>query len=90
LDSGCGALDGRNHRDKRRCSVPFRLGPVELIIILAIIIFVFGAGKLPQLGGALGKGIRQFRKGVSDGAQGDAEMVAELGAKSRNSLRVED
>lgn len=69
--------------------MPFRLGYVELIIILAIIMIVFGAGKLPQVGGALGKGIRQFRKGISDGAQGDAEMVAELGAKSRNSSRGE-
>ena len=33
------------------------LGPTELIIILVIVIIVFGVGKLPEIGGALGKGI---------------------------------
>ena len=37
------------------------LGPFELIIILLIIIIIFGVGKLPQIGGALGKGIKEFR-----------------------------
>jgi len=37
------------------------LGPFELIIILVIVIIIFGAGKLPQLGGALGQSIREFR-----------------------------
>lgn len=38
------------------------LGPFELIIILLIIIIIFGVGKLPQIGGALGRGIREFRE----------------------------
>ncbi len=38
------------------------LGVPELIIILVIIIIIFGVGKLPQIGGALGQGIREFRK----------------------------
>lgn len=37
------------------------VGPFELIIILVIIIIFFGVGKLPQIGGALGEGIREFR-----------------------------
>ena len=41
------------------------LGPVELIIILTIVVLVFGAGRLSDLGGALGKGIREFRGAVS-------------------------
>ena len=41
------------------------LGPVELIIILAIVVVVFGAGRLSDLGGALGKGIREFRGAVA-------------------------
>jgi len=40
-----------------------RLGPLEIGLIVLIILIVFGAGKLPQVGGALGKGIRAFRKG---------------------------
>ncbi len=39
-----------------------RIGIPELILILVIVLIVFGAGKLPQIGGALGKGIREFRK----------------------------
>jgi sec-independent protein translocase protein TatA len=44
----------------------FGIGMPELIIILVIILVVFGAGKLPEIGGALGKGIRNFKK-ASDG-----------------------
>ena len=45
------------------------LGVPELLIILVIIILVFGVGKLPQIGKALGQGIREFRenaKGLGD------------------------
>jgi len=42
--------------------MPFRLGPWEIALILIIILIVFGVGKLPQVGGAIGKGIRAFRK----------------------------
>jgi sec-independent protein translocase protein TatA len=38
------------------------IGMPELIIILVIILIIFGAGKLPQIGEGLGKGIRNFRK----------------------------
>lgn len=38
------------------------VGPLELGIILVIIIIIFGVGKLPQIGGALGQGIREFRE----------------------------
>ncbi len=38
------------------------LGWPEVLLILAIVLIVFGAGKLPQVGSALGKGIREFRK----------------------------
>ena len=39
----------------------FGLGMTELLIILAMMVLIFGAGRLPQLSGALGKGIRNFR-----------------------------
>ena len=41
------------------------IGGPEAIIILVVILIVFGVGKLPQVGGALGKGIREFRRGRS-------------------------
>lgn len=39
-----------------------RIGAPELIIILVIVLLVFGVGKLPQIGGAVGKAIREFRR----------------------------
>ncbi len=39
-----------------------KIGPLELVIILVIVLPIFGAGKLPQIGGAIGKSIREFRK----------------------------
>ena len=41
----------------------FRPGPWEIGLIVLIILIVFGVGKLPQVGGAIGKGMRAFRKG---------------------------
>lgn len=38
------------------------MGPFELLIILAVVIIIFGVGRLPEVGGAIGKGIREFRK----------------------------
>ena len=38
-------------------------GPWEIGLILVIILIIFGVGKLPQVGGAIGKGLRAFRKG---------------------------
>lgn len=43
----------------------FTPGPWELIIILLIVLIIFGAGKLPEIGSGLGKGIRNFKKASS-------------------------
>ncbi len=45
--------------------MPFRLGPTELIIIMVIVLLIFGAGKMPQIGGAMGKAIRNFKSGIT-------------------------
>jgi sec-independent protein translocase protein TatA len=41
-----------------------RLGWPEILLIVLVVLIVFGVGKLPQVGGAIGKGIREFRKGA--------------------------
>lgn len=46
--------------------MPFGLGVGELLIILALLLLVFGAKRLPELGGALGRGIREFKTSVKD------------------------
>lgn len=43
------------------------LGFQELLIIFLIVLVIFGASKLPQLGRGLGEGIKNFRKGMRDG-----------------------
>jgi len=44
--------------------LPFH--PLWLVLILAIVLIIFGPGKLPELGGAVGRGIREFRKASSE------------------------
>ena len=44
----------------------FGIGMQELLIILVLVLIVFGAGKLPQVGEALGKGIRNFKAGLRE------------------------
>lgn len=42
------------------------LGWQELLLILVIVIIIFGVGKLPEIGGAMGKGIKEFRANATD------------------------
>ncbi len=51
----------------------FGLGTQELLIILVLVMIIFGAGKLPQVGGALGKGLRNFKKGMNDSSEEEIE-----------------
>jgi len=44
----------------------FGLGMPELIIILVIIVIIFGAGKLPEIGSGIGKGIKNFKKATRE------------------------
>lgn len=44
-----------------------RLGFGEMLVVLTIALLVFGPTKLPQLGDALGKGLRNFKRGMGDG-----------------------
>jgi sec-independent protein translocase protein TatA len=45
--------------------MPIRLGPFELIIVLVIVVIIFGVGRLPEIGGAVGKAIREFREATT-------------------------
>ena len=47
------------------------LQPTHLLIILVIILIVFGAGKLPEVGGGLGRSITEFRRGVREATSDD-------------------
>jgi sec-independent protein translocase protein TatA len=49
------------------------IGMPELLVVLVIILIVFGAGKLPDIGGGIGKAIKNFKKATSD--QGEAPIT---------------
>ena len=44
----------------------FGLGMPELIIILIIVVLIFGAGRISEIGGAIGKGIKGFKKSINE------------------------
>jgi sec-independent protein translocase protein TatA len=51
-------------------------GPMELILLLVIVLIIFGPGKLPDIGSAVGKGIREFRKAsneLEESVRGDSK-----------------
>lgn len=54
----------------------FGLGAPELIVILVVALLIFGPGKLPEIGGALGKGIKDFRKALEN-KSGDETAAAD-------------
>ncbi len=58
-----------------------QLGIPELLIILVIIVVIFGVGRLPEIGGAIGKGIREFRTSVKDDKSegGDKDKTGQAG-----------
>lgn len=53
----------------------FGIGMPELIIILVIILIIFGAGKLPEIGAGMGKAIKNFKGATSDIEQKEAEKI---------------
>ena len=52
------------------------LGPAELIIILAIVVVLFGASRIGDIGGSIGRGIREFRREVKEGEQEEKKEPA--------------
>jgi len=55
----------------------FGIGMPELLIILVIILIIFGAGRLPEIGGAVGKGIKNFKKSFHEHENVDADKDSE-------------
>ena len=54
-----------------------KFGPVELILILVIVTMLFGVGKLPEVFGSVGRGIREFRRNSADPADDEVAESAE-------------
>jgi len=52
--------------------MPFRFGPMELIIVLVVVLIIFGVGRLPEIGGAMGKALKEFRSTQKDITEDDS------------------
>jgi sec-independent protein translocase protein TatA len=63
----------------------FGIGMSELLIILVIVLIVFGAGKLPEIGSALGRGIKNFKKSSSEPNEIDITPGAEKKSNEKKS-----
>jgi sec-independent protein translocase protein TatA len=61
----------------------FGMGPTELVIILVLVVLIFGAGKIPELGRGIGEGISNFKKGLREGSEdnGNARLPSNSDAK---------
>ena len=60
-----------------------RLGPTELVIILAIVLLLFGVGRLSRIGGELGRGIREFRTGLK-GDEDQTEKEKQISSEEKS------
>ncbi len=68
----------------------FGLGTQELIIILIIIIVLFGATRLPQIGSGIGQAIRNFKKSVREGEEIDVTPDKEAKGKKKEKIEKEE
>ena len=57
--------------------MPFRFGPMELIIVLVVVLIIFGVGRLPEIGGAMGKALKEFRTTQKDITEEDSTTKKE-------------
>ena len=64
------------------------LGPAELVIILAIVVVLFGASRIGDIGGSIGRSIREFRREVKEGELETEEEKAEAEADTSEEKKV--
>jgi sec-independent protein translocase protein TatA len=57
--------------------MPFGVGWPELIILLVIVLVIFGASRVPEVGRSLGKGIKEFRSSVTEAGKDESKAKAE-------------
>jgi sec-independent protein translocase protein TatA len=66
------------------------IGPWQIIIIVLIILLLFGAGRLSEIGKGLGEGIKNFKKGISSDDEDDEPQIAKKKKKEPKQLTAKD
>ena len=66
------------------------IGVWQVVLILAIVLIIFGAGKLPRVMGDVAKGVKNFKSGLKDVAAGDDKESLEQEAETTAKSSVED
>lgn len=70
--------------------MPFGIGPLELVLILVVLLVVFGAKRLPEIGRSLGSSAREFKTGITGGdddAPPPAERVSRAARDDKDATR---
>jgi sec-independent protein translocase protein TatA len=70
--------------------MPFGIGTPELLILLLVLLLVFGAKRLPEMGRSLGKGMREFKDSVSGKDEDDVTPELPPAEKSTTQVREHD
>lgn len=65
------------------------LGVPELLIILAVVLLVFGVGRISRIGSELGKGISAFREGVRDGKEDEEQETSDQATSDQATSDIE-
>lgn len=66
--------------------MPFNIGPFELLLVLILVLLIVGPGKLPEMGNAIGRTIREFRKASTDVQE--SLSVEPVGAKASTARSI--
>jgi sec-independent protein translocase protein TatA len=66
------------------------IGPPEIAVIVLVLLLVFGVGKVADVGGALGRSIREFRREVREGAKEEEEAKPEPRSEAKVESRGEE
>lgn len=68
------------------------IGPWQIVLILVIVLIIFGAGKLPRVAGDLAKGIKNFKKGMTEeeAAKADSEASASIDSTANEAQSAEE
>jgi sec-independent protein translocase protein TatA len=65
----------------------FGIGPLELVLVLAILLVVFGAKRLPEMGRSLGSGLREFKEGIAESSKDEISTSSDADSPSAPKVR---